>query len=163
LAAEILEADLDLQLLLGTIAPNLLNQYGVGPTVAAQLLITAGDNPERIRSERAFAMLCGVAPVPASSGRTDRHRLNRGGDRQANTALHTVVVCRWAKQPRTRDYVQRRRAQGLGNAEIMRCLIGVPRPRTLRPRPGRALRQTTAGPPPSTLLIKGSLPTFTRV
>src|SRR5207249_267224 len=102
--------------------PDPLDQYGVGPTLAPQLLITAGDNPERIRNERAFAMLCGVAPIPASSGRTDRHRLNRGGDRQPNTALHTVVVCRWARQPRTRDYVQRRRAQGLGNAEIMRCL-----------------------------------------
>jgi transposase len=90
--------------------------------VAAQLLITAGDNPERIRNERAFAMLCGVAPIPASSGRTDRHRLNRGGDRHANTTLHTVVVCRWANDQRTRDYGQRRRGQGLGNAEIMRCL-----------------------------------------
>ncbi len=89
LALEIREADLDLEILREA-APVLLEQFGVGPVTAAQLLVTAGDNPERIRSERAFAILCGAAPISASSGRTDRHRLNRGGDRQANYALHML-------------------------------------------------------------------------
>jgi transposase len=80
---------------------------GVGTDVAGQLLVTAGDNPQRLRSEAAFAMLCGVAPLPASSGRTHRHRLNRGGDRQANAALYRVVLCRLRWDPRTRAYAQR--------------------------------------------------------
>jgi transposase len=77
---------------------------GVGTDVAGQLLVTAGDNPQRLRSEAAFAMLCGAAPLPASSGRTHRHRLNRGGDRQANAALYRVVLCRLRWDPRTRAY-----------------------------------------------------------
>jgi transposase len=95
---------------------------GVGVEVAGQLLVTAGDNPERLRSEGAFAQLCGVAPLPASSGRTDRHRLNRGGDRGANNALYTVVLSRLRHHGPTRDYAQRRRAQGMSNREIIRCL-----------------------------------------
>ena len=75
--------------------------YGVGADVAGQLLVTAGQNTERLRSEAAFAMLCGVAPIPASSGKTHRHRLNRGGDRQANAALYRIVLCRLRWDPRT--------------------------------------------------------------
>lgn len=122
LTEEILEADAELQALVIATAPTLVEQVGVGTEVAAQLLITAGDNPQRLRSEASFAALCGVAPLPASSGRTDRHRLNRGGDRQANSALFRVVLVRMRYDQRTRDYVTRRTQQGLSKPEIMRCL-----------------------------------------
>ncbi|MGW0008078.1 transposase, partial [Nocardia grenadensis] len=81
-----------------------------------------GENPHRIRSEAAFARLCGVAPIPASSGRTHRHRLNRGGDRQANAALHRIAITRLRWDPATRAYAQRRTTQGLTKKEIIRCL-----------------------------------------
>jgi transposase len=97
---------------------------GVGPDSAAALLIAAGDNPGRLRSEAAFAALCGASPVEASSGKTVRHRLNRGGDRQANAALHRVVVVRLRWHQPTRDYVARRTAEGKSKKEILRCLIG---------------------------------------
>lgn len=84
--------------------------------------MTAGDNPTRLHNEAAFAHLCGAAPLPASSGRTDRHRLNRGGDRQANNALWRIVLVRMRRDQRTKDYVARRTAQGLSTKEIMRCL-----------------------------------------
>ena len=87
-----------------------------------KLLVTAGDNPQRLRSEAAFAMLCGAAPLPASSGRTHRHRLNRGGDRQANAALYRIVLCRLRWDPRTRAYAQRRTTEGMSKPEIIRCL-----------------------------------------
>ncbi|GAB2711083.1 hypothetical protein GCM10010442_33800 [Kitasatospora kifunensis] len=90
--------------------------------MAGQPLATAGDNPDRLRSEAAFAHLCGVAPIPVSSGRRDRHRLNRGGDRAANHALHTIVLTRMRHDQRTRAYVARRTAQGLATWDIMRCL-----------------------------------------
>lgn len=122
LAAEIAEADQDLGSLVKQAAPELLKQFGVGVEVAGQLLVTAGDNPERLRSEASFAALCGTAPVPASSGRTDRHRLSRGGDRHANSVLFWVVLSRMSGHQPTRDYVERRRAQGLTTKEIMRCL-----------------------------------------
>lgn len=94
---------------------------GVGPHVAGQLLVTAGQNPQRLRSEGAFAMLTGVAPLPASSGRTHRHRLNRGGDRQANAALYRIVICRLRWDPRTRAYAERRTSEGLSKKDIIRC------------------------------------------
>jgi transposase len=122
LSAEIRAADTDLRALVTATAPALIACYGVGPEVAAQLLVTAGDNPARLRSDASFAALCGVAPVPASSGRTTRHRLSRGGDRAANSALYTTVMVRMQRHQPTRDYVQRRRAQGLTTPEIMRCL-----------------------------------------
>ena len=116
----------DLDTLIGplteTINPTVCALLGVGPDVAGQFLVTAGQNPERLRSEAAFAMLCGVAPLPASSGRTHRHRLNRGGDRQANAALYRVVLCRLRWDPRTQAYMQRRTAQGMTKKEIIRCL-----------------------------------------
>jgi transposase len=95
---------------------------GVGPEVAAALLVAAGDNPERLRSEAAFAALCGTSPVEASSGMTRRHRLNRGGDRQANAALHRIVVVRLRWHQPTRDYLARRTAEGKTTKEILRCL-----------------------------------------
>lgn len=103
-------------------APHLVAIYGVGPDTAAQLLITAGDNPDRLSSEAAFARLCGVAPIPASSGQTQRHRLHRGGDRQANRALYMIALTRLANDERTKAYRDRRRQQGRTNKEIIRCL-----------------------------------------
>lgn len=103
-------------------APALRDLDGVGVHVAAQLLVTAGDNPDRIRSEASFAHLCGVAPVPASSGKTHRHRLNRHGDRAANHALWTVALVRLSHDPRTRTYMARRTAEGLSRRDVMRCL-----------------------------------------
>ena len=91
------------------INPRLLDRCGIGIDIAEKLLVTAGDNPGRMRSEAGFAMLCGVAPLPASSGQTTRHRLNRGGDRGANSALHMATVCRKRLDPRTRAYVARRK------------------------------------------------------
>jgi transposase len=117
-------ADLDevIAPLVKTINPQLLATYGVGPDVAGQLLVTAGDNPDRLRSEAAFAMLCGTAPLPASSGKTHRHRLNRGGDRHANCAIWRIVITRLAGDPRTRAYRDRRVKQGMSKPEIIRCL-----------------------------------------
>jgi transposase len=95
---------------------------GVGPEIAGALLAAAGDNPERLRSEAAFSMLCGASPIEASSGKTVRHRLNRGGNRQANTALYRIVVVRLRWHQPTRDYLARRTKEGLSKREIIRCL-----------------------------------------
>jgi transposase len=122
LSEEITEADHDLDALTRQAAPRLRAQAGIGPDTAAKLLITAGDNPHRLRSEAAFAHLCGAAPIPASTGRTHRHRLNRGGDRQANNALHTITLTRQRSCPRTRNYTDRRTTQGLTPRDIRRCL-----------------------------------------
>ncbi len=102
--------------------PALLSVYGAGTDTAAALLIFAGDNPQRIRSERAAARLWGVATIEASSGRTIRHRLNRGGDRQANAAIHRIVLVRMRHHRATQDYVSRRTREGKSKREIMRCL-----------------------------------------
>ncbi|MBB5775042.1 transposase [Nonomuraea jabiensis] len=104
------------------VAPDLLEEFGVGADSAAILLIAAGDNPGRLRDEASFAALCGVSPVEASSGKSRRRRLNRGGDRQANAALFRVILTRLRCDERTRDYVVRRTADGLSKREIMRCL-----------------------------------------
>jgi transposase len=101
---------------------ELLDQYGVGPHTAAALLIAAGDNPERLHSEASFAALCGSSPVDASSGRQQRHRLNRGGDRQANHALWRIVMVRLAHDPTTRAYLERRIKDGKTKREAIRCL-----------------------------------------
>lgn len=122
LGEEIADLDAELKALTAQAAPTLIDRMGVGPDVAGQLLATAGDNPDRLRSEAAFAHLCGVAPIPASSGRRDRHRLNRGGDRAANHALHTIALSRMRWDARTRTYVERRTEQGLSKKDIMRCL-----------------------------------------
>ena len=102
--------------------PKLRDLLGVGPDSAAALLICAGDNPSRLRCEAAFAALCGSSPVQASSGKTQRHRLNRGGDRQANAALHRIVIVRLRWHQPTRDYLARRTAEGKTSKEITRCL-----------------------------------------
>ncbi|MCM0679222.1 IS110 family transposase [Micromonospora phytophila] len=101
--------------------PDLLHLTGVGPIVAATVL-TAWSHPGRCRNDAAFAMLAGAAPIPASSGKTVRYRLNRSGDRQLNRALHTVALCRLQRDERTRAYAERRRAQGKTDREIKRCL-----------------------------------------
>jgi transposase len=122
LSEEISDADHDIAQLVGEVAPDLLSLAGVGPEVAGQLLTSAGDNPDRITSEAAFAHLCGVAPVPASSGRVHRHRLNRSGDRHANNALYIVVLNRLRYHPPSRAHAERRTYQGLSKPEIIRCL-----------------------------------------
>jgi transposase len=122
LDAEIDGLDAHLKAILTTAHPSLLAAHGVGPDTAGALLVAAGDNPERLISEQAFAALCGASPVQASSGNTHRHRLNRGGDRQANSALWRIVLVRMKTHPPTRDYVTRRTAEGLAKRDIMRCL-----------------------------------------
>ena len=122
LGAEIDALDMHLEQLVSTVAPQLLAVKGVGTDIAGALLVAAGDNPERLRSEAAFASLCGVASIPASSGKTNRHRLSRGGDRDANRALDLLAVGRMGWDPATRTYVTRRTADGLSKAEIIRCL-----------------------------------------
>lgn len=122
LGEQVARLDRELTRLIGQIAPALMKLKGVGIQVAGALLVTAGDNPERLRSESSFAHLCGVAPLPASSGATTRHRLNRGGDRAANNALWTIVMVRMSCDERTRAYVARRTAEGKSKREIIRCL-----------------------------------------
>lgn len=102
--------------------PQILAIYGAGTITAAQLVVTAGGNPRRIRNEAAFANLCGTAPIPASSGRTNRHRLNRGGDRRGNNALHQIMLVRIQHDKRTQNYVARRTHEGKNPKEITRCL-----------------------------------------
>jgi len=111
-----------MHMILKTHYPDLLAVFGVGAVVAAQLVVTIGGNPHRIRNEAAFASLCGVAPLPASSGKTTRHRLNRGGDRRGNAALHRIVLVRMQRDQRTREYLARRTKEGKSKREIMRCL-----------------------------------------
>jgi transposase len=103
-------------------APQLLQRYGVGSDTAAALLLAAGDNPERLTSEASFAALCGVSPIEASSGKTHRRRLNRGGDRQANSALYTITIARLRWDKRTQQYIRRRVAEGKTRREAIRCL-----------------------------------------
>ncbi len=115
--------DDELRRLIDATAPSLLDCHGVGVDTAATLLVAAGENAERLTSERSWAHLCGVSPVPAGSGKTSgRVRLNRGGNRQANAALHRIVLTRMSSDAETRNYVRRRSAEGLTKREIMRCL-----------------------------------------
>ncbi|WGM22950.1 IS110 family transposase (plasmid) [Paenarthrobacter sp. OM7] len=122
LTDEIAEADSALKELLDAYAPLLCDLPGVGVEVASQLLVTIGDNRERVGNEAQFAALAGVAPVPASSGKTSRYRLSRGGDRNANKALHHVVLVRMGSDARTKEYVAKRTHEGKSKREIMRCL-----------------------------------------
>lgn len=121
LAEEALELEREIEPIVARLAPALLAEMGVGPIVAAQILC-AYSHPGRIRSEAAFAALGGVAPLPASSGQTIRHRLSRSGDRQLNRALHTIVLCRMRDDTQTRAYTARRQAEGRSTREIKRCL-----------------------------------------
>ncbi|WP_410636678.1 IS110 family transposase, partial [Amycolatopsis sp. cmx-4-83] len=102
--------------------PELLQRYGVGPDTAAALLLAAGDNPHRLTNEASFAALCGASPIEMSSGKTQRRRLNRGGDRQANSALYMIVIARLRWDPRTRAYIDRRVCEGKTRREAIRCL-----------------------------------------
>jgi len=122
LDAEAVVLDKLLGELVAVTAPSLLALYGVGVDTASSLLVAAGDNPERLRSEAAWAHLCGVAPIEASSGKVTRHRLNRGGNRQANSALWRIVMVRMVSDPRTREYVERRTKEGRSKLEIIRVL-----------------------------------------
>jgi transposase len=117
-------ADLDTMIvsIVDELAPNLVARNSIGHESAAQLLLTAGDNMQRLRSEASFAALCGVSPVPASSGKTTRHRLSRGGDRAANSALHIIAIGRLRTDPRTQAYVAKRITEGHSKLEAIRCV-----------------------------------------
>ena len=119
---EIAALDRELEQLVAVAAPRTIQLLGISTGHAGQLLVTAGQNIDRLRGEGSYAALCGASPIPASSGKTTRHRLNYGGDRQANRALHLIAVCRLRYCPRTRAYATRRTAEGKTKREIMRCL-----------------------------------------
>jgi transposase len=122
LAEEISDSDALLDGLVADLAPQLIAVKGIGTETAGQILVTVGDNPHRVHSEAAFAMLCGVAPLPASSGKTQRHRLNRGGDRQANRALHVIATTRKRCDPRTQAYLMKKTAERHTRREATRSL-----------------------------------------
>lgn len=122
LDAEMKQIHKKLRGLVAEVAPSLLGLSGVGPTTAAMILVAAGDNPHRIQSEAAWAHLCGVAPIPASSGKTTRHRLNRGGDRQANSALYRIVISRLSSEPRSKAYLAKKLDAGRTRKETIRML-----------------------------------------
>jgi transposase len=122
LEEEISEIDAILKPLVIQTAPRLVGALGVGTDAASALLVTAGDNPDRLRDEAAFAHLCGASPIEASSGKQERHRLNRSGDRQANSALWHIVITRMVYDPRTTEYIDRRTKEGLTKKEAVRCL-----------------------------------------
>lgn len=122
LTAEIAEIDAELRVLVTRTAPTMLATPGFGVITTATLLITAGDNPDRLHSEASFAALTGAAPIPASSGKTTRHRLNRGGDRQGNWALHQIALVRLSTDPRTKAYAARLTAAGKSKKDVLRCL-----------------------------------------
>jgi transposase len=122
LSEDIDELDACLDRLVAQAAPELVALPGIGTDAAATLLIVAGDNPQRLNSEASFASLCGVAPIEASSGKVVRHRLNRGGNREANRALYMVCLARMRRDQRTQKYVARRTAEGKSKREIIRCI-----------------------------------------
>jgi transposase len=122
LTAQIDEMKRRLTALVQSCAPQLLDRVGIGPDSAVTLLITAGDNPERLTDDASFAALCGASPVERSSGRQQRRRLNRGGDRQANAALYRIVQSRLRWDPRTQEYLKRRISEGKTRREVIRCL-----------------------------------------
>ena len=119
---EIGDLDAMIHAIVEDLAPSLITRNSIGHIGAAQLLLTAGDNPERLRSEASFAALCGVSPVPASSGKVVRHRLNRGGDRAANSALHIIAIGRLRTDPKTKDDVAKRIAEGHSKLDAIRAL-----------------------------------------
>ena len=129
LARRLLELDAEIDMLdelltplVASTAPKLIERVGVGTDTAGALLVAAGENTRRIHNERSFARLCGAAPLDASSGKQQRHRLSRGGDRQANSALWRIVITRLSYDPDTRRYLQRRCAEGKTKTEAIRCL-----------------------------------------
>ncbi|SOK27472.1 hypothetical protein MSIMFB_05710 [Mycobacterium simulans] len=122
LSEEITTLDSEIERLARQVAPNLFQVKGIGPDTGAALLTAVGDNPDRLHSEAAFARMCGAAPIPASSGKTNRHRLSRGGNREANRALYMLAINRLSYDPRARAYAARRSAEGKTKPEIIRCL-----------------------------------------
>jgi transposase len=122
LEEEVKEIDRMLKTLVTETAPELNAIDGVGTDVASAILVAAGDNPERLKNESTFAKLCGVSPLDASSGKQQRHRLNRSGDRQANSALWHIVFTRMVNDPRTKHYIERRMKEGRTKKEAIRCL-----------------------------------------
>jgi transposase len=122
LSEEIVGLDMQLDRLVREVAPELISLPAIGTDHAATLLLVAGDNPERLGSEASFASLCGVSPIEASSGKVVRHRLNRGGNRDANRALHMICMVRMGQDRRTREYVAKRTQEGKSKREIIRCL-----------------------------------------
>jgi transposase len=122
LSREIVELEAHLDRLVAQAAPGLVSLPGIGTDSAATLLVVAGDNPQRLRSEASFASLCGVSPIEASSGKVVRHRLNRGGNREANRALYMICLARMRRDRRTKEYVSRRTQEGKSKREIIRCL-----------------------------------------
>lgn len=119
---EIADLDVMIKTIVDELAPELVSRTAVGYESAAQLLITAGDNPDRLGSEASFSALCGVSPIPASSGKTQRHRLNRGGDRAANSALHIIAIGRLRLDAKTQEYIARKMTEGHSKMEAIRCL-----------------------------------------
>jgi transposase len=119
---EVSRLDKLLAKMVDAVAPQLTAKVGIGAEVASALLVAVGDNPERLRNEASFAALCGVSPVDASSGRQHRHRLNRGGNRDANRALWVIAFVRMRCDTRTKEYTERRKQEGLSSLEITRCL-----------------------------------------
>jgi transposase len=119
---ELAELERRIETLVEAAAPQLVARFGVGPDTAAALLVSAGDNPERLHSEAAWAHLCGVAPIPASSGKSNRHRLDRGGDRHANSALWRITMVRIAHDPATTAYFERKVKEGRSKRDVIRLL-----------------------------------------
>ncbi|SUI47135.1 Transposase IS116/IS110/IS902 family [Salmonella enterica subsp. indica] len=119
---EIVDLDVMIAAIVDELASELIKRNAIGYESASQLLITTGDNPQRLRSESGFAALCGVSPVPISSGKTDRYRLNRSGDRATNSALHIIAIGRLRTDAKTQEYVAKRVAKGHSKIEVLRCL-----------------------------------------
>ena len=159
LSAEIAELDAQLDRLVGQVAPELVSLAGIGTDNAATLLIVAGDNPQRLRSEASFASLCGVAPIEASSGKVVRHRLNRGGNRDANRALYMICLARMRRERRTKEYVARRTTEGKSKREIIRCLKRYVAREVYRMLICCGARSSTIGPKNEAHIAAGNSPT----
>ena len=156
LSEEIAELEAHLDGLVAQAAPELVSLAGIGTENAAMLLVVAGDNPDRLRSEASFASLCGVSPIEASSGKVVRHRLNRGGNREANRALYMVCLARMRRDTRTQEYVARRTAEGKSKREIIRCLKRYVAREVYRVLVSCGARSSPKGPEEETQIAAGS-------
>src|SRR5215210_3877932 len=156
LSEEIAELETHLDRLVARAAPELLSLPGIGTDNAATLLIVAGDNPKRLKSEASFASLCGVAPIEASSGEVVRHRLNRGGNREANRTLYMICLSRMRRDLRTQEYVARRTAEGKSKREIIRCLKRYVAREVYRVLVSCGARSSPTGPKDEDHIVSGS-------
>jgi transposase len=156
LSKEIAELEAHLDGLVAQAAPELVSLPGIGTDNAATLLIVAGDNPQRLKSEASFASLCGVAPIEASSGKVVRHRLNRGGNREANRALYMTCLARMRRDQRTQEYVARRTAEGKSKREIIRCLKRYVAREVYRVLISSGARSSPSGPEDAVCITSGS-------